>query len=74
MKTYTFTLVEGANLIKSIKLFTKEILLDVLAQTNNHSHAAKYLGIHRTTLIEKMKALGIDPSFGRGKKGPHGPR
>lgn len=74
MKTYQLTLVEGASLLKAIKGFTRTILLDILTETNNHSKAAKYLGMNRTTLIEKMRALGIDLSVGRGKRGPRGPR
>jgi len=43
----------------------------VLAMTgNNKSRACKLLGIHRTTLYEKLSRYGIDPQEERGLNVP----
>jgi DNA-binding NtrC family response regulator len=45
----------------------KRIILDALASSGwNKAQAAERLGINRTTLYKKMKALGIDPRGGDG--------
>jgi len=49
----------------------KRVIRRVLAMTgNNKSRACKVLGIHRTTLYEKLARYGIDPQEDRGLPTP----
>jgi Nif-specific regulatory protein len=46
--------------MKTLKEVEQEHILQVLSYTgNNKTEAAKFLGLKRTTLVEKMKKLGI---------------
>jgi len=46
---------------EACKEFEKRFIEKVLKETNNnHSRAAKIMGLHRTTLLSKMEVLGID--------------
>ncbi len=52
--------VKKESLKEALAEFERDHILRALAQVNhNQSHAAKRLGIHRTTLISRMQALGI---------------
>jgi len=53
-------IVEEGSLLKASRKFEKQIIIDAMAATGgNQTIAAKKLGIHRTTLISKLEALGI---------------
>lgn len=52
---------EGCDLNKIISDIEKNLIMNALAQTGGvKSKAANLLGLNRTTLIEKMKKMGID--------------
>ena len=52
--------VQGIDLNSALVEYEKKLLLHALQlHVNVKSQAAKYLNINRTTLIEKMKRLGI---------------
>jgi DNA-binding NtrC family response regulator len=59
-KNEIFILEEGS-LLKAVKSYEKHIIEDALRSCNgNRTTTAKTLGIHRTTLISKMEAYGVD--------------
>lgn len=54
------TLTQTASLRERLETFERDLIREALATTaNNQSQAARLLGTTRTTLIDKMKRLGI---------------
>ncbi len=55
------THIEGENFFEKVRAFERKLIIDALKKSLGvKSKAAKLLGIKRTTLIEKMKRLGIE--------------
>ncbi|MBI4042601.1 MAG: sigma-54-dependent Fis family transcriptional regulator [Deltaproteobacteria bacterium] len=55
---------EGFNLRETLLEVEKQILVQALERTRwNRNRASKLLGLKRTTLIEKMKRLGLDQNL-----------
>jgi len=50
---------EGINLKSITREFERGLILQALQRTPNRSAAALLLGINRTTLVEKMRSLGM---------------
>ncbi len=51
---------DEANLREACRTFEKRYILNVLKQVNwNRSGAARHMKIHRNTLLQKMKSMGI---------------
>lgn len=58
---------EGIELKKFLENIERSFIQQALEKTNGvKNKAAKLLGLNRTTLIEKMKKLGMDLSYGSG--------
>ncbi len=56
----TYPTTAAQNLDEAVNNFKREFLLQALKHNNNnHTQTAKNLGIHRSTLLSKLKNLGI---------------
>ena len=57
---YVSTMPEGIDFNASVDNYERELILDAMAKVKGvKKKAAEYLGINRTTLIEKMKRKGL---------------